>query len=167
MNAASSVRYRLEQHDLPNLFFRNSASFLLKMMGTQGKAIMDLYRQAEAKNRNYRCPYSEEEFLQSHTVYHDQSDDALILRIQMPEPEHPALSRAIYLCYAQKSSDQLLFTSEKAEKDGDYELYAWTSKGAHLSFGVAPKTAKEEFRLVARQFMGRRSIRLPEFSPLF
>ena len=85
----------------------------------------------------------------------------------MPEPEHPALSRAIYLCYAQKSSDQLFFTSEKAEKDGDYELYAWTSKGTHLSFGVAPKTAKEEFRLVARQFMGRRSIRLPEFSPLF
>ena len=167
MNAASLVRYKLEQHDLPDLFFKNSSSFLLKMMGTQGTAIMDLYRQAEAKNKNYRCPYSEEEFLQSHTVFHDQSDDTLVLRIQMPEPEQPALSRAIYLCYAQKSSDQLFFTSEKAEKGGGYELYAWTSKGAHLSFGVAPEPAKEEFRLVARQFMGRRSIHLPELSPLF
>ena len=157
MNTASSIRYKLEQRELPKLYYTDRAGFLFKMIGSQGSTIMDLYHREEAANQDYHCPYSEAEFLESHTVYHAKDGETLVLRVQMPEPEDELLCRAVYLCFAQDSSDLLFFTSEKT-KGSTYNLCARAKNGMHLCFGDAPERIQDEFDLAAELFERRHEI---------
>lgn len=170
MNTVLSVRYDIEQHELPALYYSNRASFLLKMMGAQGDTIMQLYRRAEAQHPDYRCPYSEKEFLESHVVYKPRRrkkatglarcEDVLILRVQLPEPEAPLHSRAVYLCYDQNSSDLLYLVSERT-MTGSYVMCARLEDGTHVNYGPAPAEFKDEFDFAAELFMSRTYKKLP------
>ena len=130
----------------------------LKILCAAQKQQEQAYKKGyEAANQDYHCPYSEAEFLESHTVYHAKDGETLVLRVQMPEPEDELLCRAVYLCFAQDSSDLLFFTSEKT-KGSTYNLCARAKNGMHLCFGDAPERIQDEFDLAAELFERRHEI---------
>ncbi len=150
MNANLKVRSFLEQEILPRSFYREGASVILKMIGTQGTTMMRMYKDAGKYLPGYQCPYTEKEFLESHMEYKQRKTkkSVLVIRVQMPAPEEAGQSRAAYFCYDKNSNMKKYFSSELANS-GEYRLFEIFEDGHKHMLDGSEHLFLDEFDCVA------------------
>ena len=119
---------------------------LYEVMGGSGKEMLRLYEKAGKD-----CPFSAEQFSETHQEFFRDHDAILVIRIAMPEPKDVLDCRAIYLCYSRTGSHNMLFSSELG-KDGMFFLCGWDWNNRHLNFGLAPEEAQDETDNVASYY---------------
>ena len=136
-------RYVVEQYLLPDELYTSGPMLLLRAMGDVNSVMERFYIEADAE-------YPGAVFDEAHRVYYRDDASVLIIRIGMPAPKGALLSRAVYLCYSSKNSENLYFTSELAET-GQFFLCCKpdSEKIMHMLCGDAPDDAAKEYDMVA------------------
>ena len=138
----------VEQRVLPAEIYASGAMLLTRVLGDVNPVMEHYYAVAGAERP--KGPFSE-----THRVYYHDEISVLIIRIEMPEPEVALHSRAVYLCYNDKNSENLYFTSEQTE-GGKCVLCCRPGSGTikRILCGDAPEGVAEEFDKVADNYWG-------------
>ena len=143
-------RYAVEQYLLPHELYTSGPLLLTKMLG-DANAVMRLFYSKAGEDS------VQDDFSEMHRVYYREESDAsiLVIRIEMPTPELPLRSRAVYLCYCDRNGENLYFTSELAAT-GQYFLCCRpdSEKIMHMLCCDAPEDVGAEFDAVAERYWG-------------
>lgn len=141
-------RYVVEQRLLPTELYESGAMLLMRVLGNVNPVMEYFYAEAGAKQ-------TKGSFSEMHRVYYHDGISVLIIRIEMPVPEASLHSRAVYLCYSDKSGENLYFTSELTEA-GKYVLCCRPGSGTikRILCGDAPEAVPDEFDKVADNYWG-------------
>lgn len=145
------ARYILEHKILPEIFYDEGPRLLSKFMLDGGKVMANYYDKIVQATPSYECPYDKTDFFVSFRTYIRDAESCMILRIEMPEPEHALLCQAIYLCYGTRGGYDLYATKERVS-DGSHCLCAWSEDGYHINFGDAYEDSDKEMDSVANLF---------------
>ena len=141
-------RYVVEQRLLPAELYSSGAMLLTRVLGDVNPVMQHYYAETGAER-------PKGSFSETHRVYYHDGISVLIIRIEMPVPEVTLHSRAVYLCYNDKSGENLYFTSELTE-GGKYVLCCRPGSGTikRILCGDAPEGVAEEFDKVADNYWG-------------
>ncbi len=141
-------RYAVEQYLLPGELYSSGPALLLRIMQNANREMERLYTKADAE-------FPGAVFSETHRVYYRENASALIIRVEMPKPGQPLLSRAAFLCYNDKNGENLYFTSELAA-NGKYLLCCKpdSERIKHIICCDAPEEEQDEFDIVASRYWG-------------
>lgn len=145
------ARYILEHKILPGIFYDEGPRLLCKFMLDGGKVMNNYYERIARSTPSYECPYNDTDFSVAFRTYVRNTETCMILRIEMPEPEHALLCQAIYLCYGTRGGYDLYVTTELCS-DGSHYRCAWSDDGHHINFGEALDDPNEEMDAMADMF---------------
>ena len=145
------ARYALEHKILPGIFYDEGPRLLRKFMLDGGNVMSNYYGRIARATPSYECPYSDTDFSVAFRTYVRDSETCMILRVEMPEPEHALLCRAIYLCYGTRGGYDLYATTELCAA-GSHCRCAWSDDGHHINFGNALDDPNEEMDAMADMF---------------
>ena len=143
------TRYYVEQYLLPQELYSSGPMLITKMIGDPVPALRELFIRGKAEDLPQPELYRED-----HRVFYKDDESILVIRIKMPAPTAVARSRAVYLCYSDRSGDNLYLMSE-LNSQGQFFLCCKPDPEygiMHLLCGDAPAELDEEFDLVAEQY---------------
>ena len=146
-----TIRYKVEHELLPSALYSSGPMLLYEVMGQPGVELLRLYEKAGKEQSNYECPFSAEQFKETHQEFFRDNDAILVIRIAMPEPENTLDCRAVSLCYSRIGSHNMLFSSELG-RDGQYFLCGRDWDNRRLNFGLAPENSQDETDNVASYY---------------
>lgn len=147
------VRYAFEHQILPHLFYEDKEQFVGMVLQDKGvlyEIISSIFDKEGVEN-----PYVDEEFEVEPIRL---SEDVLMLKITLPEPEEPILCSDIYLVYSVDDlSTKRYFTVELLERKWlkkSYCLCEREKNGFHCNHGIIPNNTKKREEKIIHLFYG-------------
>ena len=130
------IRYMFEHRILSGWFYEGKSWFVGMLLNDKTvlfRIIDDIFQKEEVRN-----PYTEDQFgIEASKL----TDDVMVLKIILPEPEDEPLCYCCYLFFDKEFENPRYFTIEKGNditgKRGDTIPFvcSWTADGTHINHG--------------------------------
>ncbi len=121
--------YYLEHRLLPEMFYGGDRETIKKL--SDSKYYSGVVEELNRKDHKEEITLKEEDFTVTGGTI--KGTDALILKIDMPEPNEAPLCRTVYMLCSNDMQERAYYTVERYE-NGTYGLCGWLAPNMHVGF---------------------------------